>query len=117
MQVLRQFVVSRPSWRADVQLHADAAVCLCCENRYRTELPVGSVCKRIGDRSPTRSRPPSDFFFRSALPPVSTKVASSIHRVHPASGFLLVAQSKATRRGGFSCNSGPHSAASLPIGH
>ena len=38
MQVLRQLVVCRPSWRADVQLHADAEVRPCCENRCRTAL-------------------------------------------------------------------------------
>src|SRR5215469_2927650 len=53
---------------------------------------------------PTRERPPAAFSVRSALPPVSTKVDSSIHRVRPASGFLLVAQSKATRRRGLFYN-------------
>jgi hypothetical protein len=51
-------------------------------------------------RSPIRSRR------QSAHCPSSTKGGSRIHRVRPASGFLLVAQSKATRRGGFSYNSG-----------
>jgi len=36
MQVLRQFVVCRPSWRADVQLHADAVVRPRRESQCRT---------------------------------------------------------------------------------
>ena len=43
-----------------------------------------------------------NLLFRSGRPSISSKVGSSIHRVRLASGFLLVAQSKATRRGGFS---------------
>jgi hypothetical protein len=38
MQVLRQLVDRRPSWRADVQLHADAVVCLSPENRHQNTL-------------------------------------------------------------------------------
>src|SRR4029077_8369685 len=43
---------------------------------------------------------------RSRQPSIGTKTGSSIHRVRPASGFLLVAQSKATRRTGLVQNSG-----------
>ena len=67
-------------------------------------IPFGPAYTRISQRSPTRSRPPSGLCFRSTRPSRSTKVGSSIHRVRPASGFLLVAQSKATRRRGFSYN-------------
>ena len=70
------------------KLHADAAVCLCCENRHRTTTRV-------------RVQP-----HRRPFPSSSTKVGSSIHRVRPASGFLLVAQSKATRHAASSQNSG-----------
>jgi len=61
------------------KLHADAAVCLCCENRHRTTTRV-------------RVQP-----HRRPFPSSSTKVGSSIHRVRPASGFLLVPHRK--RRG------------------
>jgi hypothetical protein len=81
------------------------------------EMRFGPAYRRIRERSPTRNCPPSGFSFRPAWTSRSTKVGSSIHRVRLASGFLLVAQSKATRRGGSSYNPGPHSAASFPIGH
>lgn len=63
-----------------------------------------SLDRRSGRQ--TRNRPLGTFSFVSAQLPISTKVGSSIHRVRPASGFLLVAQSKATRRGGLFQNSG-----------
>jgi len=47
----------------------------------------------------------------------AAKCGCSVKPFRPASGFLLVAQSKATRRESFRSNLGPHSAASLPIGH
>lgn len=40
MQVLRQFVVGRPSWRTDVRLHADAAVCLRDKTRINPWAPT-----------------------------------------------------------------------------
>ena len=75
----------------------------CCENRHRTTLR--GRAQAHGHRSPTQSPPPSAFSFRLIYPYSSTKVGSGIRRVRPASGFLLVAQSKSTLRGGFSYNS------------
>ncbi len=49
-------------------------------------------------------------------PSSSTKVGLRIHRP-PARGFLLVAQLKTPRRGGFRCKWGLYSAAALTIGH
>jgi hypothetical protein len=56
MQILRQLVTRWPVWRADVQLHGDATVCLCCENRC--ELRVGAQRNHTGNRLPARNSPP-----------------------------------------------------------
>ena len=65
-----------------------------------------AISNRIPDHIVCRNRPPSAPSSDQHILPGSTKVGSSIHRVRPASGFLLVAQSKATRRADFSYNSG-----------
>ena len=85
-------------------LHADTHVCLNRQNRIEPWRRCTKTASPGHIRH--RNRPPSGPFVRSAHRLISTKVGSSIHRVRPASGFLLVAQSKATRRGDFSYNSG-----------
>jgi hypothetical protein len=65
--------------------------------KTRNKLRFGAQRNGTADRSPTRNRPLAAFSFVLAHTPVSTKVGCSIHKVRPASVFLLVAQSKATR--------------------
>ena len=74
--------------------------------KTRIELWFAIQLNHTSNRLPARSRPPSALSAGQDEASISTKVGSSIHRVRPASGFLLVAQSKATRRKDFSYNSG-----------
>ena len=87
MQILRQLVGRWPVWRVDVQLHAHVVVCLCCENRYRT---TGWRTAQPHRQPLAGSEQSSALSCRSTRPSIRTKVGSSIHRVRPASCFLLV---------------------------
>lgn len=98
-----------------MRLHAAALVCADRKNdhrhRVRASLQTHPRALAVSQPSSLRLLLQVNTAFRS------TKVGSGIHRVRPASGFLLGAQSKAPRRGGFSYNPGLHRVASLPIGH